>query len=152
MFSRTQFSKAAGFAGLVVSLSAMSLSTIPAFGHHSMAMFDQTQIQSLTGTVTEFEWVNPHSWLHLTVMGESGNPESWSITGGSPRNMSFIGWTADTVKIGDQIEVGFHPARDGSRVGVLSTIILPDGTELCNGAACREKLDVVIPQDAPFVQ
>ncbi len=147
MFSKTLFPKTLGFAGVALSLFAL-----PAFGHHSMAQFDQTQTQNLTGTVTEFEWVNPHSWLHLRVMGENGNPENWAITGGSPRNLTYIGWTVDTVKAGDQIEVRFHPARDGSRVGVLSTIILPDGTELCNGAACREKLNVEIPEDAPFVQ
>ena len=141
------FSKTLIIAGFTASLFA-----IPAFGHHSMAMFDQTQVQSIRGTVTDFEWVNPHSWLHLTVNGENGNEESWSITGGSPRNMSFIGWTADTVRAGDEIEVGFHPARDGSRVGVLSTITLSDGTELCNGATCRERLNVEIPEDAPFVQ
>ncbi|MEE8439202.1 MAG: DUF6152 family protein [Micropepsaceae bacterium] len=141
------FSKTLCFVGIAASLFA-----IPAFGHHSMAMFDQTQVQSIRGTVTDFEWVNPHSWLHLTVNGQNGNEERWSITGGSPRNMSFIGWTADTVQPGDEIEVGFHPARDGSRVGVLSTITLPDGTELCNGGACRERLNVEIPEDAPFVQ
>ena len=141
------FSKTLHIAGVTITLFA-----IPAFAHHYMAQFDQTQTQVLVGTVTEFEWVNPHSWLHFTVMAENGNLESWSITGGSPRNLSFIGWTAETVRPGDQVEVGFHPARDGSRVGVLSTIVLPDGTELCNGAACREKLNVEIPEDAPFVQ
>ncbi len=116
MFSKTLFPKTLGFAGVALSLFAL-----PAFGHHSMAQFDQTQTQNLTGTVTEFEWVNPHSWLHLRVMGENGNPENWAITGGSPRNLTYIGWTVDTVRAGDQIEVGFHPARDGSRVGARPT-------------------------------
>jgi len=140
-------SKILGFAGI-----AMALFSIPAFAHHSRAMFDQTQVQNLKGTVTDFEWLNPHSWLHLSVVGASGETASWSIEGGSPRNMSFIGWTAETVQPGDEVEVGFHPARNGSRVGVLSTITLSDGTELCNGAACREKLNVEIPENAPFVQ
>lgn len=146
------FSKTLTFRTLALSGFALSLFAIPALGHHSMAMFDQTQVQSIRGTVTDFEWVNPHSWLHLTVTDDDGNLQSWSITGGSPRNMSFIGWTADTVTAGDQIEVGFHPARDGSRVGVLSTATLSDGTELCNGSACREQLNVEIPENAPFVQ
>lgn len=141
------FPRSLSFAALALSLFA-----IPALGHHSMAMFDQTQVQTLTGTVTDFEWVNPHSWLHMDVVGESGNPENWSITGGSPRNMSFIGWTQESVQVGDEVEVGFHPARDGSRIGVMSTIVLADGTELCNGAACRERLNVEIPENAPFVQ
>nr|TFG54850.1 MAG: hypothetical protein E4H34_01705 [Hyphomicrobiales bacterium] len=147
MFSKSMFSIPLCIAGLLLVLLA-----IPATAHHSMAMFDQTKIQNLKGTVAEFEWINPHSWVHLSVVGANGQAERWSITGGSPRNMSFIGWTADTLQPGDEIEVAFHPARDGSRVGVLSTITLPDGTELCNGAACREKLNVEIPEDAPFVQ
>ncbi len=81
------YSKALGIAGLALSLFA-----VPAFGHHSMAQFDQTQTQNLTGTVTEFEWVNPHSWLHLRVMGENGNPENWAITGGSRIHRSSSGW------------------------------------------------------------
>ena len=93
-------SKTLGFAGI-----AMALFSIPAFAHHSMAMFDQTQVQNLKGTVTNFEWINPHSWLHLSVVGASGETASWSIEGGSPRNMSFIGWTAETVQPGDEVEV-----------------------------------------------
>jgi hypothetical protein len=152
LWEAPMFSKTLTFRTLALSGFALSLFAIPALGHHSMAMFDQTQVQSIRGTVTDFEWVNPHSWLHLTVTDDDGNLQSWSITGGSPRNMSFIGWTADTVTAGDQIEVGFHPARDGSRVGVLSTATLSDGTELCNGSACREQLNVEIPENAPFVQ
>ena len=142
MYSRTL--------GLLVF--ALPLFAMPALAHHSMAMFDQTRVETLSGTVTDFEWTNPHSWIHLNVDGSNGNLERWSITGGSPRNMSFIGWSEDTVKPGDVVEVRFHPARDGARVGVLSEITLPDGTELCNGASCRERLNVEIPEDAPFVQ
>ena len=147
MFSTSKLLNFLSIAGISLVLFAY-----PAIAHHSMAMFDQTKIQNIKGTVTEFEWINPHSWLHVSVIGANGQAERWSITGGSPRNMSYIGWTPDIVQPGDEIEVAFHPARDGSRTGVLSTVVLSDGTELCNGAACREKLNVEIPEDAPFVQ
>ncbi len=131
------YSKTLGFAGFTLSLFA-----IPAFGHHSFAMFDQTQTLSLTGTVTEFEWINPHSWLHLAVVDASGNPVTWAFETSSPRGLAVVGWTTDTVKVGDSVEIGFHPLRDGSRGGQLSTIVLPDGIEMCSGAACRERLGV----------
>jgi hypothetical protein len=131
---------------------SLALFSAPALAHHSMAMFDQTKLQTLSGTVDEYEWTNPHSWIHVMVPNANGVEERWSITGGSPRNMSYIGWSGDTVKPGDEVEVTFHPARDGARVGVLTEIKLPDGTELCNGAECRARLDVDIPEDAPFVQ
>ena len=150
MFTKTLTFKTLTLSGFALSGFALSLFAIPALAHHSMAMFDQTRIETLTGTVTDFEWVNPHSWLHMSVTGENGTPENWSITGGSPRNMSFIGWTADTVKPGDEIEVGFHPARDGSRVGVLSTATLSDGTELCNGAASAKNSMLKSPRTPPL--
>ena len=131
------YSKALGIAGLALSLFA-----VPAFGHHSFAMFDQTQTLSLTGTVMEFEWVNPHSWLHLSIADESGNLETWSFEGSSPRGLTVVGWRADSVKHGDQVEVGFSPLKDGSRGGQLRTIILADGSELCSGGDCRRRLGV----------
>ena len=131
------YSTTLGFAGFALSLFA-----VPAFGHHSFAMFDRTQTLSLTGTVTEFEWVNPHSWLHLTVTDESGSSATWSFEGSSPRGLTVVGWRADSVKSGDQVEVGFSPLKDGSRGGYLRTIILADGTELCSGIECRRRLGV----------
>ncbi len=131
------YSKTLGFAGLALSLFA-----VPAFGHHSFAMFDHGQTLSLNGTVTEFEWRNPHSWLHLSVIDEGGNPVTWSFEGGSTGQLTGAGWTTDTVKVGDQIALGFHPLKDGSHGGQLRTVVLPDGTKLCDGAACREALGV----------
>ena len=128
------YSKALGIAGLALSLFA-----VPAFGHHSFSMFDQTQFMNLTGTVTEFEWINPHAWLHVSVTDESGSPETWSFEGGNLGGLAAAGWKSDSVKAGDQIEIGFHPLKDGARGGQLRTVVLPDGTELCSGIICRER-------------
>ena len=122
------YSKTLGFAGLALSLFA-----VPAFGHHSFSMFDQTQTLRLTGTVAELEWINPHAWLHLTVTDESGGSATWSFEGSSLRTLVGVGWTADAVKAGDQIEIGFHPLKDGARGGQMMTIVFPDGRRLCSG-------------------
>ncbi len=124
------YSKTFGIAGLALSLFA-----VPAFGHHSFSMFDQTQFVILTGTVTEFEWINPHAWLHLTVTDESGSSATWSFEGSSIVSLVTTGWTADAVKAGDQIKIAFHPLRDGARGGQISTVVLPDGKKLCAGRA-----------------
>jgi hypothetical protein len=127
------YSKTFGIAGLALSLFA-----VPVFGHHSFSMFDQTQVMNLTGTVTEFEWINPHAWLHVSVTDESGSPETWSFEGGNLGGLAAAGWRADSVAAGEQVEIGFNPMVDGARGGQLRTLVLPDGTKLCNGARFRE--------------
>ncbi len=120
---------------------ALSLLSVPAFGHHSFSMFDQTHLVNLEGTVTEFEWINPHAWLHLSVRDESGDTQIWSFEGGGISNLTAVGWNADSVSSGDQIEIGFHPLKDGGRGGQIRTIVFPDGTELCNGLGYCERLE-----------
>jgi hypothetical protein len=123
------YAKTLSIAGLALSLFA-----VPALGHHSFSMFDQTQFVKVTGMVTDFEWVNPHTWLHISVTDDSGNQQTWSFEGGAPRNFAAAGWRADSVTAGEQVEIGFNPLRDGSRGGQLRTLVFQDGTKLCNGA------------------
>nr|TFG55054.1 MAG: hypothetical protein E4H34_01260 [Hyphomicrobiales bacterium] len=120
------YSKTLGIAGLALSLFA-----IPAFGHHSYAMFNNTQLLNLKGTVTDFEWVNPHSWLHVSITNESGTAETLSFASSSPRGLMAEGWKADSVGAGDAVEIEFHPLRDGSRGGQLLVVSRSDGTKLC---------------------
>ncbi len=130
------YSKTFGIAGLALSLLA-----VPALGHHSFSMFDATQLVSLSGTVTEFEWINPHAWLHLSVTDESGSSATWSFEGGGISNLTAVGWKADSVAAGDAIEIGFHPLKDGGRGGQIRTIVFSDGRELCNGLGFCDALE-----------
>jgi len=129
------YTKALGIAGLALALFA-----VPASGHHSYAMFDQTQLLNFKGTVADFEWVNPHSWLHVSIMNEHGTTETWSFETSSPNGLARIGWRADSVASGDEVEVEFHPLRDGSRGGQLLVVARSDGTKLCaDGDYCSEE-------------
>ena len=139
--------RSAMFATILPSLSVSSLFAVslvmtglgsPAFAHHSFAMFDQTQVVSVTGTVTRFDWQNPHTWLYISTEGESGAAAAYSFETSSPSSLMSTGWTAESIQVGDRVEIDFHPLRDGTNGGQLRTIWLPDGTELCNGAECRE--------------
>ena len=105
-----------------------------AFAHHSFAMFDQTKQVSLKGRVKEFEWVNPHSWLRVTVDDKAtGRPAQWAFEMGSPGQQAQRGWKPDSVKPGDKVTVSFHPLKDGSRGGQLLSAALPNGQQLGNG-------------------
>jgi hypothetical protein len=106
----------------------------PALAHHSFAMFDATKPMTLTVTVKEFEWTNPHSWLRVIVQDPaSGKAMEWALELGSPAQQTSVGWKPDTVKPGDKVTVTFNPLKDGSRGGGLTSATLSDGRTLGNG-------------------
>jgi hypothetical protein len=121
---------------LALAFVAAVLFTVPAHAHHSFAMFDATKEVTLKGTVKEFEWINPHVWVHLLVERDS-KPILWSFEAGSTGQLTATGWKVDTLKPGDEITLSFHPLKDGSFGGQLLTVTLADGKTLCQGAACR---------------
>ena len=107
---------------------ALAASTAPAFAHHSFAMFDPAKTVSLTGTVKELEWQNPHVWLQIMVMDQaSGKPIRYSLEMGSVARSTYDGWKKDSVRPGDAITVTLHPLKDGSRGGMYLSAELPTG-------------------------
>ena len=103
-----------------------------ASAHHSTAMFDMAHTVKLTGTVTQFDWTNPHTFIWMEVMGSNGTSESWSIEGMSPNYLSRNGWSRHTLKPGDKIEMELHLLKDGRKGGFCATVTLPDGKTLHN--------------------
>ncbi|MEY4878925.1 MAG: hypothetical protein RJB62_394 [Pseudomonadota bacterium] len=118
-------------APVAACMAAMFLSSASA--HHSFAMFDQDKIVTMEGTVTEFEWINPHSWLHFTATSEDGQEQEWSIELASVGQQVRAGWTPETLKPGDPITIEFNPLRDGTRGGTLLNVTLPNGEKLGHG-------------------
>ena len=112
----------AGIAALVFAL--------PAVAHHSFAMFDADKTVTMNGTVKEFEWTNPHSWLRVMIEDQSGKSLQWAIEMGSPQQTSRIGWKADSIKPGDNVTIEMNPLRDGTRGGTILSLTLPDGKKL----------------------
>lgn len=113
-----------------VAGAALVLAAIPAGAHHSFAMFDQAKTVKLNGTVTQFQWTNPHSFIELEVPAKGGGSEHWSIELNSPNNLTRQGWKRTSIKPGDKVTVTINPLRDGKKGGLFSTIILPDGRML----------------------
>ena len=103
--------------------------------HHSFAVFDRTKKVTLTGTVKEFQWTNPHAWIQVDVPGEKGQSTEWGVECGSPNMMVRTGWKKTTLKAGDRITVIVNPLLDGRMNGSLVTATLADGTVLGPGDA-----------------
>ena len=103
----------------LAGLALVSLAASSAFAHHSFAMFDYQKTVVLDGTVKEFQWTNPHSWLQLVVRDASGKDVEWSIEGGSLNALSRLGWKRTSLKPGDKAAVAFHPLKDGTPGGSL---------------------------------
>jgi hypothetical protein len=123
--------KVASVTALVVAAFAA-----PALAHHSFAMFDADKTVTLSGTVKEFEWVNPHSWLRVMVNDEkSGKPALWALELSSPSRLITMGMHAHSVKPGDVVTVTFHPMKDGSRGGQFMQAKLPDGKDIIRANA-----------------
>jgi hypothetical protein len=101
-----------------------------AFAHHSFAMFDQTKQVSLKGTVREFQWTNPHAWIHIDAVTENGATELWEVELNSPNNLKRQGWKSTIIKPGDAVTIVINPLRDGTKGGLFVSITLPDGTVL----------------------
>jgi hypothetical protein len=115
----------------VIGVAAMAA---PALAHHSFAMFDADKTVTLTGTVKEFEWTNPHSWLRIMVADPTtGKQLQYALEMGAPQQQARVGWKPDSVKPGDKVTVTMHPLRDGSRGGQFMTAVLPNGETLGNG-------------------
>ena len=126
----------------VVSLTAVIVAaafSAPAVAHHSFAMFDAQKTVTLQGTVKEFEWVNPHSWLRVMVNDEkTGKPALWAIELSSPGRLVTMGMRADSVKAGDAVSVTIHPMKDGARGGQFIQAVLPDGKQVARANAGDE--------------
>jgi Family of unknown function (DUF6152) len=125
----------------VVSLAAVAVAAFvaPALAHHSFAMFDAEKTVTLQGTVKEFEWVNPHSWLRVMVNDEkTGKPMLWAIEMSSPGRLVTMGMHADSVKAGDAVSVTIHPLKDGARGGQFIQAVLPGGKEVIRANARDE--------------
>lgn len=102
----------------------------PAVAHHSFAMFDRNKTVRIDGVVKEYEWTNPHVWLHIMAADGGGKSVQWSFEMQSIAQDTRAGWRADSVKPGDKVTVEYHPLKDGSRGGQLTAGILANGTRL----------------------
>jgi hypothetical protein len=105
----------------------------PVLAHHSFTMFDMTKRVTLIGTITSFEWTNPHAYIEIDVPDEKGVVKHWSIELGSPSILMQSGWKFNSIKAGEKLTLIINPMKSGQAGGFLSTATLPDGRTLSNG-------------------
>lgn len=118
--------------------AAAALAAGPATAHHASSMFDQRNVLYITGTVSQFEYVNPHTWVHLMITDANGESRMWSFEAGSVAQLTSLGWTPDSFEPGDEVEIGYHPMLDGSRGGQFLNATLADGTKVCSNRGCGD--------------
>jgi hypothetical protein len=96
---------------------ALTLTASSALAHHSFAMFDQSKLVTVYGTVKDFRWTNPHVFIQLLVKPEGGSEVEWSIEMTSPEHLARVGWRPGTLRPGDPVTLAIHPMRDGTAGG-----------------------------------
>jgi hypothetical protein len=123
----------------------------PASAHHSFGRFDMQKTVAITGTVKEFVWANPHSWLYVIVPKKNGGSEEWAFECSSPNMMIRWGWHAADIKPGDRITIDTHPARDGQLLGATFAVYLPNGKVLADpmGRTVRSEAFAEAPPAVP---
>jgi hypothetical protein len=102
-----------------------------AFAHHGFVLwFDMSRSVTVKGTVTSFDWTNPHAYIFLDVKNEKGAVEKWRIELGAVGMLARAGWRKDTLKSGDEITAIGNPAKDGTPMMHLDKIVFANGQEL----------------------
>jgi hypothetical protein len=117
-------------------LAGATLCAAPALAHHSFAAeFDLDQPIQLRGVVTEVEFMNPHSWIHIDVKKDDGTMEKWAIEGGTPNTLFRMGITQRSLPVGTEILVDGYRSRDGANRANGRDITLPDGSKVFLGGS-----------------
>ncbi|WP_338240816.1 DUF6152 family protein [Aurantiacibacter hainanensis] len=98
--------------------------------HHSMSMFDSSREVSVTGTVTQFQWSNPHAYIQMVSTDSDGNEVEWSMEMGSPMYLYARGWRPRTLRPGSEITVRAYPLRNGRPGGVVLDVVDARGNEI----------------------
>ena len=108
----------------VLAMGGMTMAS----AHHSVSAYDKSKQVILNGTVKEFKWANPHTWLYVMVPDDKGGETEWALEGGSISVLARNGWRAKTLQPGQKVRVFVNPNRDGSPGGGFLTVTLDDGT------------------------
>jgi Family of unknown function (DUF6152) len=109
---------------LIIFVIAVGLAfmPLPAIAHHGVAGYDLTKTITLHGTVTRFDWSNPHCVIRMEAKSASGEVQNWTIELAAPSLLTRMGWNKNVMKAGDDITADLHPAQNGAPVGISGTI------------------------------
>jgi hypothetical protein len=118
-----------------------------ALAHHSNSAYQVDEIITLTGTVKEWQWSNPHTWLYLTVKNDDGTEQEWAVEGRAPGVLRRAGWDSEILKPGETVTVHASPSKNDLPLGIIARVTKADGTILGNQPNFSTTAE--IPADAP---
>ena len=117
----------------------LMIAAVPGFAHHSFsAEYDRSKPIKLKGTVTKVEWMNPHARFYLDVKDDAGKVTNWEFELGSPNGLMRQGWTRNSLKVGDVVEVNGSRAKDGSNLVNANNVAFEDGKRVLGGASSAD--------------
>ncbi len=116
----------------LISVGALLVPSGPVLAHHGSAAYDMSRTVTVTGTVTDFQFVNPHVLISVDTKDPSGKVEKWEGELTSPNHLARAGWTKSTLKPGDQVTLTGGPAKSGTPTMWIRKIA-KDGQEVSLG-------------------
>ena len=121
---------------VVVASLGLLIPLVPVLAHHSFqAEYDATKPVTLSGVLTKVEWTNPHARFYVDVKDQNGNVTNWNLELASPNALRRLGWTRETLKVGEVVTVQGSLAKDGSKMANTRAITLADGRKLLAGSS-----------------
>ena len=135
--------KRAVFLCASVSLWLIGIAGSPALAHHGTGTYDSTKSVTLSGSVTEFAFVNPHAALYFDAKDANGKVVNWAIEMNSPGVLARAGWTKKMFKVGDQITITVRPAKAGTPVGLINRQkpVIVNGKEVLKADGTANSID-----------
>jgi hypothetical protein len=111
---------------IVVVAGLCTVAALPASAHHSGAMFDRSKVITLTGTIKQYDYTMPHTWVRL-IVEQDGKQVEWDVEGGNPMRMKQVNLVPGVLNAGDKVTIRIHPLRDGRNGGSFIDVVLPNG-------------------------
>ena len=103
----------------------------PVVGHHSAVIFDRSSSVAFTGTVTRYDWTNPHVYVYVETTADAGEPVVWQLETDATSILTRSGWTSESVTVGDEVVIRAHPDRNTERRhGLIVSLATADGVVL----------------------
>ncbi len=118
------------FLAVCIGLLALAPAVL---AHHGTANYDTSKTITVKGTVTGFEFVNPHVQIYWEAKGDSGATEKWQGELTSPNRLTRVGWTKSSIKVGDEISINGYPTKSGSHEIWIQKVVMGSGEELPTG-------------------
>jgi Family of unknown function (DUF6152) len=118
------------FATFLIPVLALFAVSAPLLAHHGSAAYDNSKMLTLTGTVTDFQFIQPHPLIFLDAKDANGNVEKWNVEMTAPNHLVHYGWNSHRIHVGDMIKVTGHAAKNGKKVLNLSKIYDASGKEI----------------------